>query len=76
MEYRTRVADVDVGDNLVMDGGFDCITGGTVVEVKSDIFHGLYFECDAGIHGLNHLLDDSGEYYVGVLPFMGGIGLD
>lgn len=60
MATTPKLSDVKVGDNLVADGGFDCLSNREICEVCSDA-DSLYVPCGMGKHYLNGQLNEAGE---------------
>jgi hypothetical protein len=52
----TKLNEVQVGDKLKADGGFECINPDTILEVKSS-HNGLYVDCACGKHNLDGQVD-------------------
>lgn len=66
-EFKTPVALVHPGDDLLADGCFTCIEAGTAVRVHRDERGELYVGCASGQHGLDGQLSEDGDDYVGFL---------
>lgn len=58
---KLKLKDVKAGDRIVVDGGFTCIKGGTVVELYPDEDGHLCFKCRKGDHGLAGQIGGGGQ---------------
>jgi hypothetical protein len=67
MSSSVKMADIQVGGRIVIDGGFTC-QDSKEMEVKADSKGDLYFECDHGKHYLDGQEDEHGNL-VGVLSY-------
>lgn len=56
-----RGGDLKVGDTLIADGGFTCITQGARLTVDDD-GNGLFVPCSGGAHRLDGQLDEGNRY--------------
>lgn len=67
MNYA-NINDIKVGDKLIADGGFTCMSNGEVKEVKSygGGLVGFYVDCAEGTHNLEGQVDDEQGFIVGL----------
>ena len=62
-----KLSQLNVGDKIECDSGFDCVDTGAVLTVQQDE-DGKYIACDHGRHYLNGHLETDGDHLVGVYP--------
>lgn len=61
-----RVDQVRSGSKVEADGGFTCVTGGQIMEIREDPDDMLFFVCDEGRHYIAGQLDQTGKFYIGL----------
>jgi hypothetical protein len=66
-EYA-QLSKLKPGDKVEIDDGFDCMTVGSVKEVRRNDDGELYIECAETVHTLDGQLMDDADHLVGIYP--------